>query len=64
LPFEASRRYDITVELPILPGSAFLQACFYGLAVAILIAASVLLKKAAIAAGDSRAEARRCRLSS
>ena len=47
------------MELPILPGSTFLQACFYGLAAAILIAAGVLRRKAASAAGDSRTAAAR-----
>ena len=41
------------MELPLLPGSAFLQACFYGLASAVLLAASLLLRKAAISAGHA-----------
>ena len=35
----ASAGYDITVDIRILPGSVFLQACFYGIAVAIVAAA-------------------------
>jgi hypothetical protein len=52
LPAAASARYDITVVSPILPGSAFLQACFYGLAAAIVVAAIALLKRAAIESGS------------
>ena len=40
------------------PGSAFLQGCFYGLATAIVGAATVLLFRASTACGDSPGEAR------
>lgn len=40
------------------PGSAFLQACFYGLAAVIVGAASLLLYRASLACGDSPGEAR------
>ena len=46
-------RYDTTVEIRILPGSPFLQACFYGMAVAIIIAAAILVRAASLASGDS-----------
>ena len=41
------------MEFAILPGSAFLQACFYGIAAAIVIAAGLLLKRAALNSGDT-----------
>lgn len=41
----------------ILPGSLFLQACFYGIAAAIVIAAGVLLKRASRNCGDSPQQA-------
>jgi hypothetical protein len=44
------------VEFPILAGSAWLQACFYGLAAAIVAAAGALLKRAAVNCGDSPAQ--------
>ena len=44
------------MELTILPGSPFLQACFYGLATSVLIAAAVLLRRASIAVGGSNPE--------
>jgi len=50
-------RYDITVDYPIVPGSWFLQACFYGLAAVILIAVSVLVRRASLACGDGPAAA-------
>ncbi len=37
----------------ILPGSLFLQFCFYGLAAAIVIAAIVLVRRASLASGDA-----------
>jgi hypothetical protein len=45
------------VQIDILPGSPFLQACFYGIAAAIVIAAGILLKRAALNCGDSPAAA-------
>lgn len=39
------------MEFAILPGSAFLQACCYGIAAAIVIAAGMLLKRAALNSG-------------
>ena len=41
----------------ILPGSALLQSFFYGLAAAIVIAAGLLVKRAALACGDSPQQA-------
>ena len=46
------------MESRILPGSLFLQACFYGIAVAIVGAAAVLLRQASLASGDSPLQAR------
>ena len=46
------------MEIRILPGSLFLQACFYGIAVAIVGAAAVLLRQASLASGDSLLQAR------
>ena len=57
MPAAAFDRYDITVEFAVLPGSPFLQACFYALAAAIVIAVGILVKHAALACGDSPAEA-------
>jgi hypothetical protein len=57
LPAAASARYDITVEFAVLPGSALLQACFYGIAAAIVFTAGVLLKRAALNCGDSPRQA-------
>lgn len=46
--------------MPVLPpGSWFLQACFYGLAAAIVAGATILLYRAAVACGDSPAAARK-----
>ena len=45
------------VEFVILPGSALLQALFYGLAALIVIAAGVLVKHASVRRGDSPAQA-------
>ena len=53
----ASAGYDITVDIRILPGSVFLQACFYGIAVAIVAAAALLVRRAAASSGDTGAEA-------
>ena len=53
----ASARYDIIVEIRILPGSPFLQGCFYGLAILIVVAAAVLVRSASLANGDSTREA-------
>ena len=47
------------MEIRILPGSLFLQACFYGIAVAIVGAAAALLRSASLASGDSPPQARR-----
>jgi hypothetical protein len=47
------------VEIRILPGSPFLQACFYGLAVVIVIAAAVLVRSASLRSGDSAPDASR-----
>jgi hypothetical protein len=55
----AFARYDITVEIRFLPGSPFLQASFYGLAVLIVIAASRLVRSAAAASGDAPKDAAR-----
>ena len=55
----ALARYDTTVEIRVLPGSLFLQACFYGMAIAIVVAAAVLLRSASLAGGDSPPQARR-----
>jgi len=52
-------RYDTTVEIRILPGSLILQACFYGIAVAIVGAAAALLRPASLASGDLPQQARR-----
>jgi hypothetical protein len=57
LPAPASDRYDITVQFSILPGSALLQAAFYGLAALIVIATGLLLKRAAHHVGDSPQQA-------
>ena len=53
-----SAGYDITVDYS-LPGSWFLQTCFYGLAAAILIAVDQLLLRASLACGDAPHAARR-----
>jgi hypothetical protein len=53
----ASAGYDTTVDIRILPGSAFLQTCFYLLAAVIVAAAALLLRQAAAAAGDAPREA-------
>ena len=53
----ASGGYDITVDIRILPGSTFLQACFYALAAVIVVAAAVLLRKASLASGDTSQQA-------
>ena len=45
------------MEIAILPGSAFLQACFYGIAAAIVVGAGILLKRAALNCGDSPQQA-------
>ena len=42
-----------------LPGSWFLQGCFYALAAAIIVAATGLLYRASVASGDTAAAARR-----
>ena len=42
-----------------LPGSWFLQACFYALAAAIIAAATALVYRASVTCGDSPATARR-----
>jgi hypothetical protein len=47
------------VEIRILPGSLFLQAIFYGLAIAIVGGALVLLRAASRASGDSPSQAAR-----
>jgi hypothetical protein len=47
------------VDIRILPGSPFLQACFCGLAVVIVLAAAWLVRSSAVAAGDPPAEASR-----
>jgi hypothetical protein len=47
------------VEIRILPGSPFLQACFYGMAIAIVVTAAALLRQASLASGDSPLQARR-----
>jgi hypothetical protein len=59
LPSGPSARYDITVDYPILPGSPFLQACFYLLAIGIVIAATILVKIAALRSGDAPVDAAR-----
>lgn len=41
-----------------MPGSLFLQSCFYGLAAVIVAGATILLYRASIASGDSPDEAR------
>lgn len=45
------------MDSPILPGSWFLQAFFYGLAAVILVAAAVLVRRASLACGDGPAAA-------
>jgi hypothetical protein len=45
------------VDIRILSGSAFLQACFYGLAAVIVVAAALLLERASLAAGDTPQQA-------
>jgi hypothetical protein len=45
------------VDVVILPGSAWLQAFFYGIAAAIVIAAGVLVKLASVRSGDSQQQA-------
>jgi hypothetical protein len=45
------------VEFRVLPGSAFLQACFYGLALAIVVAGALLIKRASRRCGDSAHQA-------
>lgn len=45
------------MNYPVLPGSPFLQACFYLLAFVIVIGATILVKIAALRAGDSPAAA-------
>jgi hypothetical protein len=45
------------VEFSILPGSAFLQAIFYGLAALIVAAAGVLVRMASLRCGDSPPQA-------
>jgi hypothetical protein len=47
------------VDITILPGSPFLQASFYALAIAIVLAATALVKIAALRCGDSPAAASR-----
>ena len=47
------------MDIRILPGSPFLQACFCGLAVVIVLAAAWLVRSSAVAAGDPPAEASR-----
>jgi hypothetical protein len=47
------------VEIRILPGSLFLQSCFYALALAIVVAAVMLAGKASRACGDSGADTAR-----
>jgi hypothetical protein len=46
------------VEIRILPGSPFLQSCFYGLALLIVVAAAMLVGRASRAAGDSAGDSR------
>jgi hypothetical protein len=46
------------VETRILAGSLFLQSCFYGLALVIVVAAAMLVGSASRACGDSPSEAR------
>ena len=45
------------MDVVILPGSAWLQAFFYGLAAVIVIAAGVLVKSASLRSGDSPQQA-------
>jgi hypothetical protein len=52
-------RYDITVEIRILPGSPVLQASFYGIAALIVVAAALLVRRASLGSGDSPAAAAR-----
>jgi hypothetical protein len=59
LPYGPSAGYDITVDITILPGSPFLQACFYALAAGIVLAATMLVRAAARRCGDSPAAAAR-----
>ena len=47
------------MEIRILPGSLFLQSCFYGLALVIVVAAVMLVGRAARACGDAEADASR-----
>lgn len=47
------------MEIRVLPGSPFLQACFYGLAALIVVAAALLVRRAALVSGDSPGTAAR-----
>jgi hypothetical protein len=51
--------YDTTVDIVVRPGSALLQASFYGLAVAIVAGAALLVRHAAIGVGDGQRAASR-----
>jgi hypothetical protein len=45
------------VPITVIPGSAFLQACFYGLAGLIVIVSAILVRRAATASGDAAQQA-------
>ncbi|HUQ88388.1 MAG TPA: hypothetical protein VM096_12565 [Vicinamibacterales bacterium] len=50
------------MEIRIIPGSLFLQACFYGIALAIVAAAAMLVRAASRSSGDSAKEAARLQM--